>query len=496
MTDNHESPRAQQPSSRLDIRGPVMIACASMLVAQLVPTTVAMMLTTRAVQHPDAPEFFGWGTAVVGVLITGFIFVGARLTNWLRPSGFLAAGLGILLVTGLASLLPARFAPAAVLVSAQDLGAALVTVVSLLIVAQLAVRERRGRLLGYWVAMVPLGMTIGIASVAPIPSWRPMVCGVLVLALVVLLACLAAPPDEPARTSEKFDLPGAALWIIAVAGVLWLLKGEASEQAAITGGAAGFIAIAALVYWIRRTGSSAIVPGPLISRRPMIGALAGTFALKLILAVSAVSSAATTWVSSHDPAHPEQAYGLLVLALSVPAALAAVATGVLWDRELRWAVPVCGAVLMATGYILPRITQDPTAIIPSMTTSASGNVFNSAASIWDAASGLALCGAGASVLGVWLLCVGFAGLPRPLVAVTAGLLVTASELGQTTGVFLGHPAAAEHLATTLRTAAVPIAFAVLALAALVIVPTITRRWGKEVDAQNADNRQESDTAPE
>ncbi|MUM18286.1 hypothetical protein FZI91_04020 [Mycobacterium sp. CBMA271] len=471
--------------SRFGISRNVLVACAVLLTAQLGRSAQDLALVARIADHPEGVDSVGWSLAVITVLTILPILVIARLSNYLRPSSFLTVAAGLSLVSTLGALLPLSIAPIGLLYACSDVALALAMVASLVIVVQ-EITASQGYLLGVWAAATPVGdaiVTIAPTFV-PIDLWSLVVCAVLVLTLAAFLASLVGPAIEPVSTFEQFDLPGAALWIIGIAGVTYIVATRASSPSALAAGAVGAISLVALVVWTRQLRGPGFVPPSLVSRRGHVIGLIGVIALGICVALADLGTLSVHWTAANGGATNTP-----LLALWIAAAVFAPVTGRLLDRGAKWVVPVCGVIELIAGLaIFKALTQAATDYTLSQ------GVLGQ----WTLVPGLMLFGAGLGTTTVWFLYVAFQGVSRSMLATAAGLIVTAVYSGRVLGGFIEKVVSgeAEGLGEQVRAAAVPVVFAILGLGALIVVPMITKRWDAQQAAQDLEdvreNEQESD----
>nr|WP_246005979.1 MFS transporter [Georgenia muralis] len=145
----------------------------------------------------------------------------------------------------------------------QGVGGALLTPGSLALVQGTIAREDRARAIGIWSAWAGvstvLGPLVGGWLVQTL-SWRWVFLVNLPLAVLVLLAARAVPESVPARP-RHFDVAGAVLCVLGLAGVTYALI-ERSLPAAVL----GVLALAAFVAAERWTASAMLPPDLFRSR--------------------------------------------------------------------------------------------------------------------------------------------------------------------------------------------------------------------------------------
>ena len=170
----------------------------------------------------------------------------------------------------------------------QGVGGALLTPTSLALVQSSFVPDDRGRAVGAWAGLTGLSGAIG-----PIlggwlidgPGWRWAFLVSVPLVLVAVVAVRAAPPFVRVP-GGRFDLAGAGLAVVALAGLTLALNRAADDgwgdPVVIAAAAVATLAAVAFVLWERRT-SSPLVPGRLFESRTFTVLSIVTFALYALL---------------------------------------------------------------------------------------------------------------------------------------------------------------------------------------------------------------------
>ncbi len=171
----------------------------------------------------------------------------AQSIEWLIIARFLQGVGGALLTPGSLSLLQANFHP-----------------------------DDRSRVIGFWSGLSGVSTALGPflgGWLIDAFSWRWIFLINLPLAVVVLIAALRWTPEsraaEPARS--RFDLAGAALGVVALAGITYALvearQFGATSAPVLTSAVAGILAAVGFVLVERRRGVTAMLPPTLFTRR-------------------------------------------------------------------------------------------------------------------------------------------------------------------------------------------------------------------------------------
>ncbi|QDB79612.1 MFS transporter [Georgenia wutianyii] len=127
----------------------------------------------------------------------------------------------------------------------QGVGAALLTPGSLALIQSLIAEEDRARAIGYWSAWSGVAGAVGPLLggwLVETLSWRwVFFVNVPVAAVVIAIAVLRVPESVPAAGQGRFDVPGAALGVLALGGITVALT-QGAWPAAVVG------AVAAVVF--------------------------------------------------------------------------------------------------------------------------------------------------------------------------------------------------------------------------------------------------------
>lgn len=205
-------------------------------------------------------------------------------------------GLGILLFV-LASLMSAFSPNPGLLILAravQGVGAAFMVPGSLAIIAKAYPRDQRGKAIGIWASAASLTTVLGpiiggfVLTWVGNWGWRLVFAVNLPLGATALALLWFKVPDDPASTTRRLDVIGAALASIALMLIAFGLTGNGSEGVpplshtlGYTG--AGLVGLVLFVMWEART-KEPMMPLRLFANRAFSGAQGLTFALYFSLA--------------------------------------------------------------------------------------------------------------------------------------------------------------------------------------------------------------------
>ena len=234
----------------------------ALFVATLTSFMGPLMISAVNVALPSIQEDLDAGAVGLSWLATGYLLA---MAVGLVPMGKVADMHGrkkvfvIGLVVSTLSAAVAVFVPdLGWLITArvfQGLGAAMFTTTGMAILTSIFPPERRGRVIGIYVAAVYVGLSVGPlvgGLLTQYMGWRSVFGVVIPLGTVTVLVTVRFLKGEWAdAANERFDLKGSLLYAIAI----FLLVYGASRLPEVSGSlmiACGFIGLAAFVWQERR----------------------------------------------------------------------------------------------------------------------------------------------------------------------------------------------------------------------------------------------------
>lgn len=154
----------------------------------------------------------------------------------------------------------------------QGVGAALLTPGSLSMIQSAFVPEDRGPAIGAWSGLGSIAVAIGPfigGGLLAVADWRWLFWLNLPIAVVTVLCTLRfVPESRSTRARQRFDLPGAVLGTLALAGITYaLIEFEPHRTAALVSAAAGVVLAVAFIVTERVRPNAAMVPTSLFGDR-------------------------------------------------------------------------------------------------------------------------------------------------------------------------------------------------------------------------------------
>jgi len=303
-----------------------------------VVTSYLLVLTTLMLSFGRLGDLRGHRA----VYLWGFVvFVGGSALAGLAPS--------------LGALIAAR--------SMQGLGAALLSANSPAILTAVFPPEQRGRALGVFATMTYLGLVIGPSVggwLAEAASWRIVFAvNIPVGALALLLSYRFVPRGTGGARQERFDLPGAAAFTLALALLLLGLNQGHTwgwGSPAVLGSVAAALVLLVAFIAIERRVPSPMLDLSLFARRRFSAAVGsailnyiGAFGVLFLLPFSLIEGRGLS---------PSEA-GRLLTAMPVVMAVVAPLSGALSDRIGSRLPTTLGMGIQAGGLLLlSRLNED------------------------------------------------------------------------------------------------------------------------------------------
>jgi EmrB/QacA subfamily drug resistance transporter len=211
-----------------------------------------------------------WVVEAYALFLAALLLIGGSLGDLYGRRKIFTAGVVLFSVASAWCGLSPNIGQLIVARALQGIGGALLVPGSLALISANFPEKERGRAIGTW-----SGFTSITAAIGPVlggwfiehGSWRWVFFINLPLALVVVLLALWKVPESEAGTQgQQFDWLGGLLAALGFGGIVFALI-----ESAPVAGAAGAIALIALLYWEART-SSPMVPLHLFRSRNFTGA--------------------------------------------------------------------------------------------------------------------------------------------------------------------------------------------------------------------------------
>jgi EmrB/QacA subfamily drug resistance transporter len=254
-------------------------------VAMLDATVVNVALPRLADDLGASMSGLQWTVNGYTLTLAGFILLGGSLGDHYGRRRIFVIGVvwfaAASLLCGVAQNIPMLVAARAL----QGIGGALLTPGSLAIIQASFVPDDRPRAVGAWSGLggvaAAVGPLLGGALVAA-AGWRWVFLLNLPLAVIVVLVAVRHVPETmDTEASGRFDVDGAVLAALALAGVTYALteapEGGTPVAVVVASGLVGVVAGAAFLMVERRRGAHAMMPLDVFGSRQFNGINAVTF---------------------------------------------------------------------------------------------------------------------------------------------------------------------------------------------------------------------------
>ncbi len=228
----------------------VLAATLASAIAFLDGTVVNVALRPIALDLDATLVDLQWVVNAYMLALASLILVGGSLGDRLGRRRVFVVGIAWFGIASVACGLAQSTEQLVVARGLQGIGAALLTPGSLALIQSLIAEEDRARAIGYWSAWSGVAGAVGPLLggwLVETLSWRwVFFINVPVAAVVIAIAVLRVPESNPAAVRGRFDVPGAALGVVALGGItVALIQGV--WMAAVVGAVAAvaFVAVEA-----------------------------------------------------------------------------------------------------------------------------------------------------------------------------------------------------------------------------------------------------------
>src|SRR5918999_2917700 len=332
-------------------------------VAMLDATVVNVALPRLADDLGASMSGLQWTVNGYTLTLAGFILLGGSLGDHYGRRRLFVIGVvwfaAASILCGVAVNIPMLVAARAL----QGLGGAQLTPGALAIIQASFAPEDRARAVGAWSGLGGVAAAIGpllggwmVASA----GWRwVFLLNVPLAAVVVLVAVRHVPETFDADAGGRFDVDGAVLAALALAGVTYALTeapaGRVSLALSVAIGVAGVVAGAAFLMVERRRGRAAMMPLDVFASRQFSAVNAVTFVVYGAMSVQFFLLVVDLQVvSGFSPT----AAGLALLPVTVLMLLLSARAGALAQR-IGPRVPMTAGLLVAAGGMLLTLRVGP-----------------------------------------------------------------------------------------------------------------------------------------
>ena len=393
-----------------------------------VVNTILPVLRTAFDSNVAAIE---WVVTVYLLVLTGLLLTFGRLGDLRGHKSIYVWGFGIF-VAGSALCGLAWSATALVVFRGlQAIGGAMLASNAPAIVTGNIPPEQRGRAFGLVSTMTYLGLTVGPSLggwLTHVIDWRAVFyINMPVGALALALSLRFIPRDAPAESGQRFDLPGAAVFLAGLtAFMLGLNKGAAWgwSSLAVLGLLAGALVLLAVFIQIERRS-----PAPMLDlslfRIPLFSTAAGSAVLNYICVYSIIFLMPFYLIQGRG-LNPAQA-GLFLTVQPILMAIVAPISGALSDRVGSRLPGMLGMGVLAVGlFLLSRLGSET--------------------GLWLAVLGLAVAGVGTGAFISPNTSALMGAAPRARQGIASGVQAVSRNFGMVLGIGLAGAIFTTHLA--------------------------------------------------
>lgn len=372
-----------------------------------------------------------WVVTVYLLVLSGLLLTFGRLGDLRGHKSVYGWGFGIFIVSSM--LCGLAWSPASLIGfrGIQAIGAAMLASNSPAIITGNFPPEQRGRAFGLASMLTYLGLTVGPSLggwLTQVFGWRTVFyVNVPVGALALGLGLFFIPQDTPEDSGQRFDLPGAALFLTGLTMLLLGLNKGAEwgwTSASVLGLLAGAPGLLIVFILIERRS-----PAPMLDLslfRNLLFSTSTAAAILNYICVYSITFLMPFYLIQGRGLNPAEA-GLLLTAQPVLMAIAAPVSGALSDQFGSRRAGMLGMAVLAAGLFgLSRIGHET--------------------ELWLVATGLAVAGIGTGTFIAPNTSALMGSAPRPRQGIASGVLATARNFGMVLGIGLAGAVFTTHLA--------------------------------------------------
>jgi EmrB/QacA subfamily drug resistance transporter len=301
-----------------------------------------------------------WVVTIYLLVLSGLLLTFGRLGDLRGHKSIYIWGFGIFVVSS--ALCGAAWAPIVLIIfrGLQAIGGAMLASNSPAIVTGNFPAEQRGRAFGLISTMTYLGLTVGPSLGGWLThafGWRTVFyINVPVGTLAFILSMIFIPRDAPSESHQRFDVPGAVTFLVALTLLMLGLNKGADwgwSSLPVVGILIGAVIFAAIFIWIESRS-----PAPMLDlnlfRVPLFSASTANAVLNYICVFS-ITFLMPFYLIQGRGLNPAQA-GLLLTVQPVIMAIAAPISGALSDRVGSRLPGMIGMGILAVGlFLLSRL---------------------------------------------------------------------------------------------------------------------------------------------
>ncbi|BAI61464.1 MFS transporter [Methanocella paludicola SANAE] len=342
----------------------LLITCMSAFITPFLSSSINIALVSIGKEFPGTDEIMlGW--VVTAFLLSAAIFVVpfGRIADIFGRRKFFIAGLGVIVVSSflcfISNSVPVLVASRAI----EGFGAAMIFGTAMAILTAAYPAKERGKVLGINMAVTYTGLSLGPVLgglITQYLGWRYIYGGIMVFALIItLLAYLLIKDEWRYPETEKFDLPGTALYTVMLFSLMYGLTEVP--------GAHGFalIALGLLImivfFWWELRNKNPILKVSVLRKNTvfMFSNLAALINYSATFAVSFLLSFYLQYIRGYD----YQTAGIILIAAPIIQAVFSPLTGRLSDKVEPRVVASAGMGLCVLGLALFALLTPETPLI-------------------------------------------------------------------------------------------------------------------------------------
>jgi EmrB/QacA subfamily drug resistance transporter len=231
----------------------------SLVIIGLDNTILNVALPTLQDEFHASASRLQWMVDSYLLVFAGLLLVFGTLGDRFGRKLALQAGISIFGLASLGALVAGSAGQVIAVRAAMGVGAALIMPATLSIIANLFTGEERGKAIGIWAALAAVGIGLGPLAGGLLLQWFDWSSVFLVnvpFALAALLLGIRFVPESRDPRPGAFDVPGAALSIVGLSGLLYAII-EAPDKGWTSGVVLGSLAASVVLlgvffWWERR----------------------------------------------------------------------------------------------------------------------------------------------------------------------------------------------------------------------------------------------------
>jgi EmrB/QacA subfamily drug resistance transporter len=328
----------------------LLITCMSAFITPFLSSSINIALVSIGREFPGTDEIMlGW--VVTAFLLSAAIFVVpfGRIADIFGRRKFFTIGLGVIVISSFLCFISNSVLMLVVSRAIEGFGAAMIFGTAMAILTAAYPAKERGKVLGINVAITYTGLSLGPVLgglITQYLGWRYIYGGIMVFALIITLLAYWLIKDEwRYPETEKFDLPGTALYAVMLFSLMYGLTEVPATQ--------GFVLMAigllmmVIFFWWELRNKNPILKVSVLRKNTvfMFSNLAALINYSATFAVSFLLSFYLQYILGYD----YQTAGLILIVAPVIQAVFSPLTGRLSDKVEPRIVASAGMALCVVG---------------------------------------------------------------------------------------------------------------------------------------------------